>query len=102
MLLLQHTCDIKRYQAVGTTGQRQIQTIATGRPCLVLPMNRRTAIENQFSLGRAFDFYFDQTEDVQTSDKLVFNASSYVVRSVEPYTLPLVGHLHVLCEQEVT
>lgn len=101
MLLLNQTCTITRNQPLGTNGRNQQQTFASAVSCLALPMNHTTAIENDFSLGRAYDVYFDEGQDVLTGDKLVIGAASYVVRAVQPYSLPLVGHVRALCEQEV-
>lgn len=102
MVLLDHTCTVSRNASVGTNGRRQLQQLAAGVPCLVLPMNNQTTIENNFSLGRAYDVYFDATADVKAGDKLTWNGSSLLVRAVQSYQLALVGHLRALCEMEVS
>lgn len=102
MLGLVHLCNIKRSVAVGTNGRTQEQTLYSNVACLVLPMNNTTAIENQFSLGRAFDFYFDVGQDVKPSDQLIYNGNTHAVKSVQSYDEPLVGHVRALCEQVVS
>lgn len=102
MLLLEHTCDIKRNAAVGTNGRYQVQTLASGVACLKLPMNTSTTIQNEFSLGRAYDIYFAEGQDMKPGDKIIIGADQYVVRAVQPYEVPGVGHVKALCEQEVS
>jgi hypothetical protein len=102
MLLLEHTCTIKRNVAVGTNGRYQMQDLATNVACLRLPMNVQTAIQNEFSLGRAYDIYFADTQDVKPGDKIIISGDSHIVKAVQPYQLPLVGHVRALCEQEVS
>jgi hypothetical protein len=44
MLLLEHTCTIKRNAAVGINGRRQLADLYTAVPCLALPMGLSTAV----------------------------------------------------------
>ena len=101
-MLLEHTCTIKRNVPVGTNGRYQMATLATDVDCLSLPMNASTTIQNGFSLGRAYDIYFGEGQDVKPGDKIVVGSDSHVVRAVQDYKLPLVGHVRALCEQEVS
>lgn len=101
MFLLQHSADIARNAAIGTNGRRGMSTVATGVRCLVLPMATRTAIENQFSLGKAYDVYFAEGTDVRVGDKLTKDDGRYIVRQVMPYKVAVVGHVRALCELEV-
>ena len=103
MMLLDHTCDIARTQAVGTNGRRQMASLYTGIPCLALPMNNTTAIQNQFSIGRAYDFYFADRQDVKNGDKLTWNGSTFIVKVVQPFTgLAFGSHIRTMCEQEIS
>jgi hypothetical protein len=101
MVLLTETAAIQRYGNDGVNNNQSMQTIASSVPCLSLPMHHQTAIENGFSLGRAYDIYFDDSQDVRTGDKVVIGSESYVVKAVQPYHMPLVAHLRCLTEQEV-
>lgn len=101
MLLLDHTCDIERQTAVGTNGRHSRQTVYSGVSCLFLPMNHTTTIELGFSLGRAYDAYFDNASDVQPDDRLVFNGQNFIVKAVQPFSVNIVGHIHAMCEQEI-
>lgn len=101
MLQLIHTCDVARKEAVGTNGRQAVATVHTGVPCLVLPVDARTAVANNFELGKAYDFYFDSSADVKTGDKLTYNGQTYTVSGKQLYLVPMVNHLHVTAEQEV-
>jgi len=101
MMLLTQTCTIKRNAAVGTNGRRQLADLQTAVACLALPMGLSTAIANNFSLGRAFDVYFDVGQDVKPGDKLVIGSDSYTVKGIQPFSVPVVGHVRTLCEQEI-
>ncbi len=102
MLLLQHTCNINRDAAVGTNGRTAKQALYTAVSCLVLPMNSNTAIQNKFELGRAYDIYFADGQDVKPGDQLVYNGSNFMVKVVQPYAVAYVGHVKTLCQQEVS
>ena len=101
-MLLEHTCTIRRNVAVGTNGRRQVADLHTDVPCLALPMGLSTAVSNGFSLGKAYDVFFAEGQDVKAGDKLVVGSNSYTVKGVQVYMLPLVGHVRALCEQEVS
>lgn len=99
--MLQHSCAIKRKQTVGTNGRSSVQQLYSGVSSLFLPMNHRTAIENNFSIGRAYDVYFNAGQDIQPGDQLVYNGSTFSVRSVQNYNVPIVGYICAQTEQEV-
>lgn len=101
MMLLTQTGDIQRYGSDGVNNNQSMQTIASGIACLALPMNTQTAIENEFSLGRAYDVYCDDSQDVRTGDKFVIGSDTYVVKAVQAYHMPPVNHLRCSTEQEV-
>lgn len=101
MLLLDHNCSIKRSVTVGTNGRSQMQSLYTNVSCLVLPMNTTTAIENGFSIGRAYEIYFDISQDVQTGDQVSFNSDTYYVRLTQPFNVALVGHIKAMAEMEL-
>lgn len=102
MMQMAHTCDLSRNAVVGTNGRRAMSALYTALPCLAMPMNTTTAIQHNFSLGRAYDFYFPDGQDVLPGDKLSWNSGSFIVKAVEPYLVPLIGHVRALTEQEVT
>jgi hypothetical protein len=102
MMLLEHTCTIKRNAAVGNNGRYQVQDLAVNVACLKLPMNTTTAIQNEFSLGRAYDIYFADGQDVKPGDKIIIGSYSFVAKAVQLYEVPTVGHVRALCEQEVS
>lgn len=103
MMLLANACDIYRDQTVGTNGrtQKAVSPTYSAVSCLVLPMNHNTIIQMGFSLGKAFDFYFDLTSDVRTGDKLAYNGKTYYVKAVQPFNVPGVGHLHCMTEEVI-
>lgn len=101
MLLLEHTADIRRSKAVGTNGRSQVQTLYSAVSCFIMPMNHKTIIEHHFSLGLAYEVYFDAGQDVQPGDQLISGGKTYTVKAVENYNVGLVGHVHCYCEQEI-
>jgi hypothetical protein len=101
MVDLFHTCDVARNQAVGTNGRKAYSPIAARVACLFLPMSTQAAIQNQFSIGYAWDIYFSDGTDVQVGDKLTYSGQTYIVRGRQPYAgIPLVSHLHITAETE--
>jgi hypothetical protein len=102
MMLLEHTCDIKRNAAVGTNGRRQLSDLYTDVSCLALPMGLSTAISNGFSLGKAYDVFFAAGQDVKPGDKLIIDGADYTVKGVQPFNVPTVGHVRALCVQEIS
>lgn len=103
MIGLAHTCDISRTQTLGTNGRRQMAALYTGIDCLFLPMSTRTSIDNGFSLGKGFDVYFEDGQDVKVGDKLVYTGSSFAVRYIQPFSglAGGVSHIRALVEQEL-
>lgn len=106
-MLLEHTCTVRRNVAVGTNGRRQLADLYTSVPCLALPMGLSTAISNNFSLGRAYDVFFNDGQDVKPGDKLIIvtrtaGTDSYTVKGIQRFSVPVVGHVRALCEQEVS
>lgn len=101
MLLLEHTCDVARNQAVGTNFRKQYVTITTGVRCLFLPMSRQAAIQNQFDVGYSWDVYFDDGVDIQVGDRLTYSGTTYIVAGRQPYSgLAWVSHLHIMAQTE--
>jgi hypothetical protein len=100
-LVFKHYCGIKRDAALGTNGRMTKQTISTANKCLFLPMPSRAEIENNFSVGTAYDVFFpDPAHDVKTGDQLLWNAKAYNVRAARSYEVPRVGHMHCLVTRE--
>lgn len=100
--LLVQTCNLNRDAVVGTNGRTAKQLLYSSLQCLVLPMNTTTAIEHNYAIGRAYDFFFGPGQDVQPADQLVYNGNIYNVKAVQPYEVPLVGYVHALCEQVIS
>jgi hypothetical protein len=101
-MLLEHTCTIRRNTAVGTNGRRTMADLATSVPCLALPMALSTAVSNGFSLGKAYDVYFEPDQDVRPGDKLLIGSDDYTVKGVQNFNVPVVGHKRALCVQGVS
>jgi hypothetical protein len=102
MMLLEHTCTIKRNSAVGTNGRQQLNDLYTDVACLALPMGLSTAVNNGFSLGKAYDVFFADGQDVKPGDKLIIDGAGYLVKGVQPFILPTVGHVRARCEREAS
>jgi len=100
-MLLQHACAIRRKVTVGTNGRSSVQTLYSAVQCLFLPMNSRTAIENKFSIGRAYDAYFSANQDVRPGDQLTWNGWTFSVKSVQAYKVAYAGYTQAMVEQEV-
>lgn len=102
MLLLNHTVDIHRPQALGTNGRKAMQLLTPNVACLGLPVGAQTAIQNNLQLGRAYQFNFAEGTDVKQGDRLIWNGTNMSVKFVRPYlnTSP-VSHLEAMCEQEI-
>jgi hypothetical protein len=68
---------------------------------MFLPMSAQAAIQNSFSVGFAWDIYFNDGQDIQIGDKLTYNGQTYIVRGKQPFAgLPVVAHLHITAETE--
>lgn len=100
--LLPNIVNISRSVPLGTNGRTQMKQLYVGVQCLVMPMNNRTAIENKFSLGKAYDIYFASGMDVRAADEIAYSGNIYIVKLTQPYTVPLVGYTLAMCEQEIS
>ncbi len=101
MFALLDACDISRNTAVGTNGRRSLQALYSAIPCLAIPMNAATTIQNSFEMGRGYDFYFSDGQDLKVGDKLSWSGDTYVVSAVQRYSVPVVAHVHAMVKQEV-
>lgn len=101
MLQLEHICAISRDTAIGTNGRTEKSSVYTDVPCLVLPMNTSTAIQNKFEIGRAYDIYFADGQDVKPGDQLTYSGSSFMVKVVQPYAVAYAAHVRTMCQQEI-
>jgi hypothetical protein len=100
MLLLNHTCDVWRKQALGTNGRKQLQAYKTAVPCLAMPMSTAATIRNGYSVGHAYEVYYDDGADVRIGDQIKVNGLSLMVKVVRPYVgMPPVSHVEVECEE---
>jgi hypothetical protein len=102
MLQLLHTCDIARNAKDSGSHTRTLQTRYQAVQSLFLPQSAQTTISNGFELGRAYDVYFSAGQDVKVGDVLSRNGQTYSVKAVQPYEVPIVGHVHVMAEQEAS
>lgn len=101
MFGLDHVATIARNQALGTNGRRQYGTLYTGVACLLLPLSRNAAIQQNLEPGRSFDCFFEDGTDVLVGDKLTVNGVNYLVKGIQPFTgIPIVSHVRALCESE--
>lgn len=101
MYLLSHSCDISRNATLGTNGRRTLQALYTGISCLAIPMDAQTSIQNGFELGRGYDFFFNDGQDVKVGDKLTLSGDTYVVGAVQKYVVPVVAYVHAMAKQGV-
>ncbi len=100
-MLLNSTCTINRDAAVGTNGRTAKATLYTGVSCLAIPMNSNTAIQNKFEIGRGYDIYFADGQDVKPGDQIVYGGSNFMVKAVQPFNAPPVSHVRTMCQQEI-
>lgn len=100
--MLTETATISRKASTGITGGSSMQQLYTGIRCTRLPMNRTTAVELGFSLGKATNIYFDVGQDVRADDQVVIGGHTYSVGAVQAYNMPLVGHTLAFCEEEIS
>jgi hypothetical protein len=100
--MLTSSCSISRDVPVGTNGRTKPQVLYANVACLILPMNTTTAIENEFSLGRAYDIYFKAGQDSQIGDLVIQNGQTYSIKAVQSYNVPIAGYVHAMAEQEVS
>lgn len=102
--LLNQTCTITRQVAIeGSAVKRtQPQVIYTSIPCLVIPMNHRTAIDMHFDIGRASDVFFNVGQDVKPEDVVTVGGNTYVVGAVQAYNVPVAGYTVAHGEQEIS
>lgn len=99
--VLYHRCDIARYSAVGTNGRRQHVPVHTDVPCLVLPMSPTETISEGFSVGTAWNFFFDEGADVRAGDQITFSGTKYYAKGVQAFTgIPHVSHTRVSATTE--
>lgn len=101
MHLLEHSADIARNADLGTNGRKQMQTIQTGVECLLLPMEQRATVQNGFTVGRAYDAYFEIDTDIKVGDRLTWSGKDLYVKAVQRYDVSMAAHLHVMCEETV-
>jgi hypothetical protein len=101
MFGLSQTCSVLRNTTVGTNGRSQKTALYSSIECLALPMASQTAIEHDFSIGKAYDIFFAAGVDVRVGDQVVIGSATYDVRFVKAYAVPAVGHTLALCEQEI-
>jgi hypothetical protein len=100
--LLNSVATINRSQAVGTNGRSQMQLLYTSVPCLVMPMNTTTAVQQKFSIGRAYDVYFAPSQDVQAGDALIVAGNTYVVKLTQVYNVAALGYVLAMTEEDIS
>lgn len=95
MELFEHTADLARNVAVGTNGRKQLAALYTGVDCLALPMDARRAVDNGYSVGKAWDVFFAVDQDVKVGDQITVLGRALIVQGVQPFAVPDVGHTRV-------
>jgi hypothetical protein len=65
-------------------------------------MGATAAVQNGFSVSKAYDVFFGAGQDVKVGDRLLRNEASYLVRGIREYETHLNGHVQALCEREAT
>lgn len=102
MLLLEHTCDIEENQALGTNGRKQMVTISSAVPCLILPMQAKAAVEHGYTVGRAYDAYFDLTTAVKVGQRLTWNGKQLMIGGLMAYNTAFAGHQQAACSEVIS
>lgn len=103
--LFNSTCSVTRDAPVqgSTNGRTAPQQMYASVPCMVEPMGSRAAIENEFQLGHAYNFYFGAGEDVRVGDQLGYNGSTFAVKYLKPYAgFGPTSYVQALTEQEIS
>jgi hypothetical protein len=101
MQSLFHSCSTQRNAAVGTNGRKSFSNNLSSVRCLFLPMSSFSAIQNGFTVGSAYDVYFDDGTDVAVNDRLIWSGNTYLVKGVQRFTgLPTVSHIKVTAVTE--
>lgn len=101
MLLLQHTCDIYRNQAVGTNGRKAKALLTSNVRATFLPMSAEASIKNGYSVGNAYDVYFGPGTDIKVGDRLKRDSDNYAVSAVIPFEgFGQVSHIQVIATRE--
>lgn len=98
--LFPHRATVRRATPVGTNGRMVRSEIATGLPALFTPMASRAEIEQGYSPGVGYDIYCNPDADVRMGDQLVWEGQTFNVRGTRLYSVPRIGHLHVLAARE--
>lgn len=104
--LLNSTATINRMQAVGTNGRRQMAQKYTNVPCNLQPFSSTTAgsillTELKFSLGQAYNAYFNTGQDVRQGDELVIGGNTYVVKLVQPWSGGPASYVSAMVELQI-
>jgi hypothetical protein len=63
-------------------------------------MDAQTAVQSGFSIGKAWEVYFDSGQDIKSGDQLLVNGRKLNVTGIQPFETPLVGHVRALCSEE--
>lgn len=99
-MLFEHSVSVARDQPVGTNGRSSKVQVYGQVRCLVLPMSTSVAIQNNFSLGRAFTVFFKRSADIKVGDRLTWDGTNLFVRYIQDYNTRFVPHLEAMCEAE--
>lgn len=103
VMLLRHRCRIDRQKPATSNGQYKMRALYSDVPSLFIPMSAKAAVENNFSIGRGYDVYFEEEQDVRVGDRLVWCGGTYYVSGIQKFSdMPPVSHTHVMAEQKVT
>lgn len=101
MEMLEHTCDIYRMASTGQGISKASQLFATNIPCLALPMDNQSSIQNNFDYGQGYTVYFDDGTVILKGDKLQVGALTLIVQGVKVFSgLIDVSHVEVMAQRE--
>jgi hypothetical protein len=101
MHMLYHSCEIQRMSSTGQGISKTMQPLATGVPCLAIPMDNQSTIDNGWEWGQGYDVYFDETQDVKKGDKIIVNGATLIVQGVKDYSgFAMVSHKQTMCQRD--
>lgn len=100
MELLVHTTSVYRKQKVegkGLTATWVVQT--TDVKCLVVPAQVGDTLNENITIGKDYNVYFEPNTDVKQGDKLTTSTGlTLLVNGVADYKdIPTVGHMETSC-----
>ena len=98
--LLEHTAQIMRKVATGQGQVKAYLPVASGIPCLAVPLSPDKSLSQGLTVGSIYTVVFNDGADVKEGDKLlVSNGLSLYVSGVANYNqIGNVGHIEASCQ----